>query len=143
MVRRNIRDRNILFLCHDNACLSLIAEAIAKQLLPPKTQIFSAGLKPERIDPKTIEVMREIGMDIARHRPKGLSEIPADDVDLIVWLGEAQETHAVFSSRAIERTWSVADPRQEPGSNLQSFRSVRDEIDKRVAALFLDYWRNI
>jgi protein-tyrosine-phosphatase len=48
MVRANIRDRTTLFLCEDNACLSLIAEAIGKRLLPPKTQIFSAGLAPQK-----------------------------------------------------------------------------------------------
>ncbi len=33
-MRREIRDRNILFLCDDNACLSQITEATAKHLAP-------------------------------------------------------------------------------------------------------------
>jgi protein-tyrosine-phosphatase len=43
-MRRTIRDRNILFLDDDNACLSQMAEAVAKHLHPPKDRIFSAGV---------------------------------------------------------------------------------------------------
>ena len=64
-MRFNIRDMNILLLCHNNDCLSFIAEAIAKQLLPPKTQVFSAGLKGGKIDPKAVQVLREIGIKVS------------------------------------------------------------------------------
>jgi arsenate reductase (thioredoxin) len=68
MVRSNIHDRNILlFLCQDNDCLSFIAEAIARKLLPPRTQVFSTGLKAGEIDPKAIRVLREIGIDVSTH----------------------------------------------------------------------------
>jgi protein-tyrosine-phosphatase len=59
MARSNIRGRSILFLCRDNGCLSFIAEAIAKKLLPPKAQIFSAGLKQDKIDPKALQVCNQ------------------------------------------------------------------------------------
>ena len=39
-MRRTIRDRNILFLDDDNACLSQMAEAVAKHLHPPKSPNF-------------------------------------------------------------------------------------------------------
>ena len=71
MVRSNIRDRNILFLSRDNGSLSLIAEAIAK-LLPPKTQVFSAGLKGGKIDPRAVEVLREIGINVTTEEVKWL-----------------------------------------------------------------------
>jgi protein-tyrosine-phosphatase len=45
-MRRERIQRNVLFLCEDNACLSQIAEASAKHLAPPRTRIFSAGIKP-------------------------------------------------------------------------------------------------
>jgi arsenate reductase (thioredoxin) len=91
MVRSNIHDRKILFLRHDNDCLSFIAEAIARQLLPPKTQVFSAGLKAGEIDPKAIRVLREIGIDVSTHEAKRLDVIPTQDIDLVVMLGERAE----------------------------------------------------
>ena len=44
-MRRNRLEKNILFLAEDNACLSLMAEAMAKHMSPPKTRVFSAGLR--------------------------------------------------------------------------------------------------
>jgi protein-tyrosine-phosphatase len=69
MVRSDIRDRNIL--CDDNACLSVIAEAVARERLPPKTQVFSAGLTLNKIDPSTIQVLRETGIDVTTQETKG------------------------------------------------------------------------
>jgi arsenate reductase len=143
MVRSNIRDRNILFLCHDNACLSLIAEVVAKEHLPPKTQVFSAGLKPSKIDPTVIQVLREIGIDVSSQEAKGLDAIPIHDIDLVIMLGDSPDFHPLLSDRAKLRTWNISDPREDPGANLQTFRHVRDEIDDSVASLFLDYWRNL
>ena len=87
MARSNIRERKILFLSQDNDCLSFIAEVIAKQLLPPKTQVFSAGLKGGKIHPRAVEVLREIGINVTTEEVKWLERIPADDLGLIIMLG--------------------------------------------------------
>jgi protein-tyrosine-phosphatase len=60
-MRSKITGRNILFLSQDNDCLSFMAETIAKRLLPPKTQVFSAGLNGGQIEPKAVQALREIG----------------------------------------------------------------------------------
>src|ERR1700751_2598763 len=143
MVRSKIRDRKILFLSRDNSCLSLIAETIAKRLLPPRTQVFSAGLKQARVDPKALEVLREIGIDVPIQEAKGLDVIPTHDIDLIVALGEPGEAKPTISSRAKWSTWDISDPCREPGADLQAFRHARDEINNRIGGLFLDYWPNL
>ena len=56
--------------------------------MPPKTQVFSAGLKQDKIDPKALQVLREIGINVATQEAKGLDVIPTHDIDLIVMLGE-------------------------------------------------------
>jgi arsenate reductase len=123
--------------------MPVIAEAIAKELLPPKTQVFGAGLKPGKIDPTAIQVLREIGIDVSTQEPKGLDAVPLHDIDLVIMLGEPPDSHPLVSAHAKLRTWNVSDPRADPGANLQTFRHVRDELDSRVAGLFLDYWRNV
>jgi arsenate reductase len=143
MVRSNIRDRNILFLCRDNGCLSFIAEAIAKKLLPPRTRVFSAGLEQDKIDPKALYVLREIGINVLTQEGKGRDVIPAQDIDLIVAFGEPGEAQPAVSPRARRATWDISDPCREPGADLNAFRHVRDEINHRVGGLFLDYWRNL
>ena len=143
MVRSNIRDRKILFLSSDDGCLRLIAEAIAKRLLPPKTEVFSAGLKQDKVDPKALEVLREIGIKVAAQETRGLDVIPTKDIDLIVMLGGTGEAQPTVSPRAKVTTWDIPDPCREPGADLKAFRHARDEINNRIGALFLDYWRNV
>jgi arsenate reductase (thioredoxin) len=142
MAHSKIRDRKILFLSQENDCLSFIAEAIAKKLLPPKTQVFSAGLKG-KLDPKAVRVLQEIGIDISGQEPKGLAAIPTQDIDLVVRLGEPDEGHVAVTPRAKCTTWDISDPCRQPTADLDAFRHTRDEINNKIGGLFLDYWRNL
>jgi arsenate reductase (thioredoxin) len=143
MARSNIRDRKILFLSQENDCLSFIAEAIAKKLLPPKTQVFSAGLKGGKIDPNAVRVLREIGIDVSAKEVKRLDAIPTQDIDLIVRLGDPGEGHIAVTPRAKCKTWDISDPCRQPTADLDAFRHARDEINNKIGGLFLDYWRNL
>ncbi len=145
-MRREIRDRNILFLCDDNARLSQMAEAAAKHLSPPKTRIFSAGIKPGQIPAAVIKAMNEIGIAMGAQKSKGLADVPIDEIDLVVSFGEAHKQCANLPRRAKVESWPVADgfKSQPPdGENLDALRQQRDVIEKRVFALFMDYWRNV
>jgi protein-tyrosine-phosphatase len=55
--------KKILFFCQDNACLSVMAEAIARRLGPPKVQVFSAGLIPGPADKNTVDALAERGIN--------------------------------------------------------------------------------
>jgi len=83
-MRRAIRERNILFLCEDNACLSQIAEAMAKHLSPPKIRIFSAGVKPSAIPAHVYKVMQELGISLSGQSSKGMDQVPLNEIDLVV-----------------------------------------------------------
>jgi arsenate reductase len=130
----------------DNSCASQIAEGIAKCLAPPGTKIFSAGLFPCEIHPYASRVMQEVGIDISSHRSKGLDAIPMKEIHLVVALGEVKERCPVFPLKIRLEHWSVPDPVRVTGGEIAIravFRSFRDEIDKKVAAMFLDHWRNV
>lgn len=146
MPRRNIHDKNVLFLCMDNSCSSQMAEAIAKRLAPPQTRIFSAGIRPGEINPTVPEVMKEVEVDMTGQRPKGLDAVPIQDIDLVVALGEANEKCPPLPARVRVEHWSIPQPGETAPKEASAealLRYVRDEIDKKVAALFLDYWRNL
>lgn len=144
-MRRGHLDRNILFLCEDNSCLSQIAEAAAKHLAPPRTRIFSAGVKPSTIPPHVIQAMQELGISMSGQKSKGLADIPIQDIDLVVSFGDAHKKCDNLPRRAKVETWPVStDLKAEETSTapISAIRDERDEIDKRVFALFLDHWRN-
>lgn len=145
-MRREIRDRNILFLCDDNARLSQIAEAAAKHLAPPKVRIFSAGVKPSTISASVIRAMQELGISMSGHRSKGLADVPVQDIDLVVSFGDAYKKCGTLPNRAKIETWRISQKSGAAESGQPEWaalREQRDEIDKRVFALFLDYWRNV
>lgn len=145
-MRRKIFERNILFLCEDNACRSQMAEAMAKYLNPPSTRVYSAGLSPGEIPPQIYEVMAEFGVALSKQTSKGLDAVPLDLIDLVVSFGDTATRCDRLPRKAKIEYWSVPDPyaRMENGSApLASLRLCRDAIDKYVAALFLDHWRNV
>jgi arsenate reductase len=143
MVRNKIRDRNILFICEDNACLSLMAEAIANRLRPPQAQVFSAGVRPRTVDSRTLEALLERGITVPTGGSKSLDAVPVQDIDLVIVLGKLEGADPVFSSGTRWERWPVSDPRKEPEGTVQSFEHAIDDINRRVAGLFLDYWRNV
>ena len=141
-----IRKRNILFLEESNACLSQMAEAMAKHLNPPKIRVFSAGVQPTRIRPEVYNVMAEIGISLQGQSSKQVADVPLNDIDLVISFGDADRKCATLPSNAKIERWSI--PNVEPTdskelSGLNLYRQKRDEIDKRVFALFMDYWRNV
>ena len=145
-MRRAIRERNILFLCEDNACLSQIAEAVAKRLSPPKIRIFSAGVKPSTIPIQVHRVMQELGISLAGQSAKGMDQVPLNEIDLVVSFEDADKKCGTLPAKAKIERWPAPNPARTAAgdlSALSTLRHDRDEIDKRVSALFLDYWRNV
>jgi arsenate reductase (thioredoxin) len=145
-MRRGSIERNILFLCEDNACLSQIAEASAKHLAPPRTRIFSAGVKPSRIPSHVINAMNELGISMAGQTSKGLADVPIQEIDLVVSFGDAHKQCANLPDRAKIENWRLPVRQKSGGDSapeMAATREDRDEIDKRVFALFLDHWRNV
>jgi arsenate reductase len=145
-MRRTIRERNILFLCEDNACLSQMAEAAARHLGPPKTRIFSAGFNPSRIPSQVYKVMEELGISMSGQSSKGLTEIPMDEIDFVVSFDDADRQCRALPPKAKIDRWSIPNPSRAGGGSvalLSIFRAGRDAVDRRVFALFLDHWRNV
>ena len=87
-MRRTKIERNILFLCKDNACLSLMAESMAKHRRMPKIRIFSAGIRPGKIPPEVRRVLTQVGY------------IPAENL-----VGRAEIIF--FSSDGSAKLWEV------------------------------------
>jgi arsenate reductase (thioredoxin) len=144
-MRRTKLEKTILFLDEDNACLSLMAESMAKHMSPPKIRIYSAGIRPGKIPPEVRRVLEEIGVEQSASAAKSIDQVPANDIDLVVSFGDAHEQCRSLPSKAKVEKWPIPNPMRAPGESsavLSEYRRGRDEIDKRVAALFLDHWRH-
>lgn len=132
--------RGILFLCTGNSCRSQIAEGFAKKLAEGDIKIYSAGLEPASLNPYAVRVMAEIGIDISKQYSKSIDEIPAHEIDTVITLcGDAEERCPSFYGNVERFHWPLPDPARATGSEeeiMGVFRSVRDEIKRRIEEFF-------
>jgi arsenate reductase (thioredoxin) len=125
------------------------ARAVARGLLPRHEfsirdlagevfEVHSAGLDPSVVNPFTIQVMTEKGIDMSAHHAKSVRE----------YLGKEEFSYVItVCSRAEDRCptsflgelnrlhWPFDDPAAEQGSDeqkLAKFRTVRDEIEAKI-----------
>ena len=134
---RASRPRHVLFLCVANSARSQMAEAIARRAAPPGVRISSAGSVPTRVRPEALRVLAEIGIEASGQRSKGTDEVD-HGVDVVVTLC-AEEVCPVWLGPAKRVHWGLPDPAAVDGSEearLDAFRSVRDELVRRLSVLF-------
>ncbi len=123
--------KRVLFVCVENAGRSQMAQALARLRGAGRLLAYSAGSRPSgRINPRTIEVMREYGYDLATHRSTGLDDLPGGEFDAVITMGCGDACPWVPAR--IREDWPLADPKD---LDLDGVRELRDEIEKRVVDL--------
>jgi protein-tyrosine-phosphatase len=124
--------KTVLFVCVGNSGRSQMAEGFFNHLANGKARAISAGTKPaSAVDPKTIEVMREVGIDISAARPKALIMEMLDQASRVVTMGCGAE--GVCPASFVEtEDWQLEDPKGKP---IEDVRRIRDQIKTRVLRL--------
>jgi arsenate reductase len=132
--------KRILFLCTANSCRSQMAEGIANHFWGDRLEAFSAGTQASFVNPTAIAVLKEIDIDISKHRSKNLSEFDGQTFDDVITLcGEANETCPLYIGGTKKTHIGFDDPAKVKGSNeevLSEFRRVRDDIKEKLTAFF-------
>jgi arsenate reductase len=122
---------NVLFVCVQNAGRSQMAEALFERAAGDEHEALSAGSRPaERVHPEVMEVLREIGVDLAGREPRGLDRTDLEWADLVVTMGCGDECPVIPGKRYVD--WELEDPAGRP---LDEVRAVRDQIEGRIATL--------
>lgn len=132
--------KRVLFLCTANSCRSQMAEGIVNHFFGKSINAFSAGTKAATVNLTAIEVMKEIGIDISKHRSKNLSSFDGHRFDYVTTLcGNVNETCPLYIGGAKKTHIGFDDPAQAQGTKeerLQEFRRIRDEIKEKLTAFF-------
>ena len=132
--------QRVLFLCTGNSARSQMAEAFLRKYGDEYFEPHSAGLEPRGLNPLTIEVMKEVGIDISGQKSKGVDVYlgkmlftylitVCDDADKncpTTWPGVSNRMH-----------WSFEDPAKFEGAEkekLAKFREIRDLIENKIKA---------
>src|SRR3546814_10397406 len=98
-----------------------MAEAIMKHLLGHRVFVDSVGVltADAGVDPFAIAAMAELGLDIARHRPKTFDELGDASIDVIVTFTPQAQHRALEYTRTLAcgfEYWPMPDPTIVEGS---------------------------
>jgi len=130
------RKSKVLILCTGNSARSQMAEGLFRQAGGDRYEVFSAGTTPSLVRPEAVAVMREIGIDISRHRSKSVDEFAGQKMDLVITVCDnAKESCPVFPGTTQRLHWPFEDPAALAGSEeqrLAAFRSIREQIRARI-----------
>jgi arsenate reductase len=125
---------NVLFVCLQNAGRSQMSQALFERAAAGRHQARSAGTTPaEHPHPEVVEVMRELGIDLADRVPHRLSEDDARWADVVVTMGCGDKCPYIPGRRYLD--WELADP---AGQSLDTVRDTREEIARRVRELVVE-----
>jgi arsenate reductase len=132
----------ILFLCTGNSCRSQMAEAWTRELREEEFEPYSAGVNPKRIDPRAVNAMAEMGIDISAQVSKDIETLGDVEFDYVVTLCDnAREVCPYFpaKTRVIHRGFDdpprLAAGTEDEEEAMASYRRVRDEIKAFVENL--------
>lgn len=137
--------QRVLFLCTGNSARSQMAEAFLRKYAGDALEAHSAGLEPKGVNPLTVQVMQEAGIDISHQQSKGIERYlgkilfqylitVCDDAD--------QNCPAVWPGVNTRLHWSFEDPAKFEGTEkekLAKFREVRDLIEQRIKAWVVEH----
>jgi arsenate reductase len=134
----------ILILCTGNSCRSQMAQGFLKSFDNTIT-VCSAGTKPaKQVNPNTIRVMKEAGIDISHHFPKPVEQYLHDEWDYVITVcDDANETCPVFSGKVKKRLHiGFEDPSLARGTDehiINEFRRIRNEIKEAFRRFYHEF----
>lgn len=133
----------VLFLCVANSARSQIAEGLAKVILGDKAEVHSAGSMPSKLNPLSVLVMQEVGIDISKHYSKSFQDLPKEfqeNLNYVVTLCAEEVCPTILPTVAQRLHWPLVDPAGEEGTlerQLERFRKTRNDISNLLESLAL------
>ena len=129
--------KRVLFLCTGNSARSQMAEGILRHLAGDRFDVFSAGTHPKGMHPKTVQMMNEVGIDIAGQSSKDVAKYDGQQFDYVITVCDRAKQNCPIFPGAAPIHWGFDDPAEATGEQQTIvFRRVREELFQRIR-LFL------
>ncbi len=120
----------VLFVCIHNACRSQMSEVLFNRMAPMH-KAFSAGSKPAaHIDPNTVEVMKEMGIDLSGKVPQSVEHYRGRKFDYVITMGCGDACPFVAATHRID--WQIPDPKNKP---IEEYRKTRILLEGKIKGL--------
>ena len=131
------RPLRVLFVCTGNSARSIMAEALLRRHGGDRFVAFSAGTEPREVNPLTLRVLADAGIDASWARSKSVKEFLGDPFDYVITVCDrARASCPVFPGVHESLHWGYEDPAEAVGTEeerLAVFRRVFLAMSERVA----------
>lgn len=130
----SLPDKTVLFICVENACRSLMAEAMFNANPPPGWVAVSAGTRPANApNERTGPMLAELNLPQPGHPPQLLTEGMMDSALIRVTMGCLDDASCPAHLKGLAlRDWALPDPAKLDDAG---FREVRDRLARQVKGL--------
>ena len=126
----------VLFICTGNSARSQIAEALLERIGGDRFVAFSAGTDPKGINPYTVRVLAEEGIDWSNARTRSVGELIGRPFDYVITVcDDARQTCPVIPGSHEQLHWNLEDPAEVDGPDdrkLAAFRKTYHELDALI-----------
>lgn len=126
----------LMFLCTGNSCRSQMADGLAKKIGGDRFEVYSAGVEAHGINPRAIQIMAELHIDISKNTSDIIDPNLLNEMDYVITLCEdAEERCPTIPVHVTKYHWPFPDPAKSTGTDeeiMEEFRTVRDAIAKRL-----------
>ncbi|NKE37458.1 low molecular weight phosphatase family protein [Natronococcus sp. JC468] len=125
------------FVCVQNAGRSQMSAAFAererdRRELGDSIEILTGGTHPaESVHEEVVTVMQERDLDLSDRTPQEVSTDELESCDVVATMGCS--TLELDAEDVDVRDWALDDPH---GQDLDTVREIRDDVERRVEALF-------
>ena len=131
-------DLRVAFMCVQNAGRSQMSTAFAERErerrgLDDRIEILTGGTHPaDAVHDVVLAAMEEAGFDLSDRMPREITTAELETCDYVATMGCS--TLELDADGDVDvRDWALDDPH---GRDLERVREIRDEVERRVVALF-------
>ena len=130
--------KRVLFLCTGNSARSQMAEGLLRNMAGDQFEVFSAGTHPKGLHARSVEAMKELGVDISQQTSKDVAVYANETFDYVITVCDRAKQHCPLFPGAEPIHWGFDDPAEVTDERqLETFRRVRNEIRQRLNLFLL------
>jgi arsenate reductase len=126
----------VLFVCTGNSARSVMGEALLRSKGGDAFEVHSAGTEPKGVNPLTLRVLAEAGLDASWARSKSVTEYLGQRFDYVITVcDEARQVCPVFPGVHESLHWGYEDPAAAEGTEderIAVFRRVFTQMGERI-----------
>jgi arsenate reductase (thioredoxin) len=125
-----VKDK-ILFVSVRNASRTQMAEGFCRAFYGDEVDVYSAGSDPQEIDPTTIQVMDEVGIDISKQTSNTLLDLKDLEIEYVIMICGNFNACPIFigGKKYFRKPLMDIYPFKGTGTGkIELLRKIRDEI---------------